>query len=261
VSRDAAILKVTDLALPFRETHDLDGLVVAFPDRHGGVSDPPFDSLNLGFSTGDEPHSVRENRRRLVQSVGVDPSRVIVPGQVHGCQVLHAEETLAGAGFDQPGQIPGGHDVVVLPEPGLFALSLTADCPLVVIVDPDQRRAGVAHCGWRGTVAGALDELLREMGPAESLLAMVSPGIRGPRYPVGPEVLEAVAPLPGAPEACSAGTLDLATILLKTLQQAGLGSSRISLDPRCSHADPALFSHRRDQGHSGRGGCLVGWKF
>ena len=261
MTRDAAVLKVTDLALPFRGTHDLDGLVVAFPDRHGGVSDPPFDSLNLGFSTGDDPRSVRENRLRLVQAVGVDPQQVIVPGQIHGCQVLHATESLAGAGFDQPGQIPGGHDVVVLPEPGLFALSLTADCPLVAIVDPDQRRAGIAHCGWRGTVAGALDQLLSQMGPPESLLAMIPPGIRGPRYPVGSEVLEAVAPLPGAPEAISGDTLDLATILLKTLQQAGLGSSRISLDPRCSHGEPDLFSYRRDQGRCGRGGCLLGWKF
>ena len=261
MSRDAAVLKVTDLALPFRETHDLDGLVVAFPDRHGGISDPPFDSLNLGFSTGDEPRSVRENRLRLVQAVGVDPERVIVPGQIHGCQVLHATESLAGAGFDQPGQIPGGHDVVVLPEPGLFALSLTADCPLVAVVDPNQRTAGIAHCGWRGTVAGALNQLLGQMGPPESLLAMISPGIRGPRYPVGPEVLQAVKPLPGAAEAISGGTLDLATILLKTLQQAGLESSRISMDLRCSHGEPDLFSHRRDQGRSGRGGCLLGWKF
>ena len=254
-------LRITDLALSFREDYDLNGLVVAFPDRHGGVSASPYDTLNLGFSTGDDPAAVVENRRRLVEAVGVEPRRVLVPGQVHGCQILFAEEKLAGAGFHQPGEISGGHDVVLLREPNLFALALTADCPLVTVVDPVNRHVGVAHCGWRGTVAGAVDQLLDQMGPPEALLAMISPGIRGSRYPVGPEVIEAVAPLPGASEAVSEGTLDLATILLKTLQQTGLERSRISLDPRCSHGDPDLFSHRRDQGRSGRGGCLVGWKF
>ena len=258
---DHLALKMTDLAEKFRGDHHLEGLVVAFPDRRGGVSDPPFDTLNLGFSTGDDPQAVIENRQRLADAVSVPSERVIVPGQVHGNSVLIAEESMAGKGFRQPGEIPGGHDVVFLGEPGLFALSLTADCPLVTLVDPLKRRVGIAHCGWRGTVAGALGELLAHMGDPKNLLGMISPGIRGPRYPVGPEVLEAVSALPGASEAVVAGTLDLATILLKTLQQAGLGDSQLHLDRRCSHADSLLFSHRRDQGRSGRGGCLVGWKF
>jgi len=261
VSGDDSGLTITDLARPLRADHDLDGLVVAFPDRRGGVSKAPFDSLNLGYSTGDDPQAVLENRRRFVAALEISSERVVVPGQAHGNRLLKIDESLAGEGFQAPSTKIVGHDVTFIGQPGIYALSLTADCPLVIVIDPLQRRIGTAHCGWRGTAAGALEQLLDQMGPAQDLLAIISPGIRGPRYPVGPEVIEAVSALPGALQAISGETLDLATILLQILKDAGLEGGNLFLDPRCSHADPLLFSHRRDRGHSGRGGCLVGWKF
>ncbi|OUU22962.1 MAG: hypothetical protein CBC13_06730 [Planctomycetia bacterium TMED53] len=261
MSTDPAQLKITDLAQQFRQDLRLEGLVVAFPDRFGGVSEAPFDSLNLGFSTGDDPGAVLENRRRLIGALNISPESVIVPGQVHGCEVLHATEHDAGEGFAGPSKKLAGHDVVCIESPGIFALSLTADCPLVTVIDPRERRVGIAHCGWRGTAAGALRPLLDFSGSTSDLFAVISPGIRGPQYVVGSEVIEAVSPLPGAQQAISGNTLDITTILLQTLLQAGLSMDRIALDPRCSHQDSHLFSYRRDRGETGRGGCLVGWKF
>ena len=52
------------------------GARAAFSTRVGGVSEAPFDTLNLGLLTGDEPASVRENRHRLAGAVGVDPRNV-----------------------------------------------------------------------------------------------------------------------------------------------------------------------------------------
>ena len=64
---------------------------IAFTERSGGVSEPPYDSLNLGLHVNDNPESVRENRRRVCEAFGIDPTRLIVPNQVHGADVAVCE--------------------------------------------------------------------------------------------------------------------------------------------------------------------------
>ena len=78
MNSDNRDLKTVDMACDFRATHDLGGFVAIFPDRHGGVSSAPFDSLNLGFSTGDKLEDVRENRQRLADSAKVSSEQIIV---------------------------------------------------------------------------------------------------------------------------------------------------------------------------------------
>ena len=73
-------------------------MTAAFPARAGGVSAPPFDSLNLGLSVGDEPEQVLENRRRLCAAVGLPLERLVVPGQVHGTALAWVGESEAGRG-------------------------------------------------------------------------------------------------------------------------------------------------------------------
>jgi len=261
VNTDNRDLKTVDMACDFRATHDLDGFVAIFPDRHGGVSSAPFDSLNLGFSTGDKLEDVRENRQRLADSAKVSSEQIIVPGQVHAAEILKPQLSDGGEGFLNPSVPFAGYDVVLLNTPGVLVLSLTADCPLVTLVNPQLRQAGVAHCGWRGVASGALTTLLAEMGPPKDLLAMISPGICGAKYPVGEEVLMAVSGLPGADLACQDGTLDIRAILHETLIDTGLPATSIWSDTRCSASDMNLFSYRRDRGKTGRSGALVGWKY
>src|SRR5690348_5218176 len=61
---------------------------LAFSTRRGGVSDPPFDCLNLGRSTVDRPDAVAENRRRILAALALDPAALATAGQVHGAEVV-----------------------------------------------------------------------------------------------------------------------------------------------------------------------------
>lgn len=240
-----------------------DDLVAHFARRTGGVSSAPFDRLNLGFSTGDDPDAVIENRQRVADAARAPLDRWVVPGQVHGADVWTATARDAGAGARAPADQVAPHDAVYLPETGLFALALSADCPLIVVVDPERRRAGVAHAGWRGTVAGVIGHLLATFdaagSPRSSLWAAIGPGIGGCCYPVGDEVFAALAGRPGFETARQGQRLDLRAIHRAELEGAGLAG--VTQVPDCSACRPDLyFSHRRDDGRTGRNGAIVGWR-
>ncbi len=258
------MIETIDLFAPLREGSDLAGWLGACSTRSGGTSSAPFDSLNLGFSTGDEPDRVRENRTRLAGALGLSVTDWVVPGQCHGADVCAVGLSDRGEGVLAPSSRLRGHDAVLLEEPGVFALSLSADCPVVVIVDPENRRGGVAHAGWRGTAAGVVEALLfalkdRGTDPRECVAA-VGPGICGDCFEVGDEVFDAVAARPGALAATQGRRLDLRRIHRAILEQAGIDGARIAIASHCSHEEFGRFySHRRDLGRTGRNGVVAGW--
>jgi YfiH family protein len=253
-----------DLFAPLRADRTLAGWIGAASTRAGGASEPPFDSLNLGFSTGDDPDRVRENRRRLAGALGIAPGDLVVPGQDHGARCAAVGRGDRGEGVLAPSSRLRGRDALLLAEPGVFALSLTADCPIVIVADPVGRRGGVAHAGWRGTAAGVVEALLDELRSAGSDLAAcaaaIGPGICGECYEVGDEVIDAVARRPGAREATRGRRLDLRAIHRATLVAAGIPPERISISSSCSREEAArFFSHRRDGARTGRAGIVAGW--
>ncbi|NRA75264.1 MAG: laccase domain-containing protein [Planctomycetes bacterium] len=252
-------LRLIDQAESLRSCCDIEDLMAWFPDRWGGVSEPPFATLNLGFSTGDDPDAVRENRHRLLTEAGIPLEQLVVPGQIHGAEVGRVSRRDGGEGATEPSRVLAAKDVLILDEPGVFVLSLSADCPLVAIADPHSRRAGIAHCGWRGTVAGALPHLIEELEPGPRSVAMVSPAISRAHYRVEKEVSTPIRALPGGQEACRDGSLDLRIVLRSQLHDGGFDDDRIAMDRRCSAENPDLFSHRGDGGRTGRGGFLLGW--
>ena len=128
------------------------GVRIAFIERLGGVSEPPYDSLNLGLHVNDNPESVRENRRRVCEAFGIDPTRLIVPNQVHGADVAVCEN--AGDIAETREFAAEGSDAVAVGCDDVAALLCFADCAPVIIVAPSGKFA-VAHCGWRGVVYGA----------------------------------------------------------------------------------------------------------
>jgi hypothetical protein len=222
---------------------------VAFGSRVGGVSGGPYESLNVGVLTDDDPANVIENRRRLAGAAGVDPSQVPIGLQVHKADIAVHEAPQEPSPYLEPGTALDEVDGHVVRGPGLAPLVLTADCLPVALAGP----GGVAmlHCGWRGLAAGIV---ARGAALVEASAAAIGPGIGPCCYEVGPEVLDAFADLG---EGIADGRmLDLAEVARRTLARAGV--ERIESAGLCTFCEAGLFfSHRRDQGRTGRMGNLA----
>jgi YfiH family protein len=227
---------------------ELPGARAAYSTRLGGVSEPPFDTLNLGRLTGDE--AVRENRHRLAAALELDPRNVLIGRQVHAADVVRHDGPTEPPAFAEPA--PGlpeadGHATAV---PELAPLVFVADCLPVAL--SGSRGVAMIHCGWRGLAAGIVDRGVEEV---EATAAAIGPGIGSCCYEVGEEVLEAFA---GLGEGTADGRmLDLPEVARRLLARAGVDEVEVS--GLCTSCEPELFfSHRRDHGRTGRQ-CGLAW--
>ncbi|MGH7424502.1 MAG: polyphenol oxidase family protein, partial [Candidatus Methylomirabilales bacterium] len=120
------------------------GVRHAFSTRKGGVSVPPYHSLNLGLSVGDDPAAVRENRRRYFTVLGLDPSRIVRVRQVHGNDVLVVDPALAGSNRFPRLLLDDDYlyDAMVTDVPGFGLTISTADCLPIFLADPRRRVIG-----------------------------------------------------------------------------------------------------------------------
>jgi YfiH family protein len=231
-------------------TLDLPGGRAVFSTRCGGVSEGPYESLNLGILTDDDPERVAENRRRVAEAAGVRSDRIAMGWQVHGSDLLEWE----GPPPDRAYAEPGGKDLPrvdghLTSETGLGLLVLVADCfPLAL---SDGRRVAMLHCGWRPLAGGIVEKAVERFEDIPA--AAVGPGIGGCCYEVGEEVLEAFEQLDGV---ANGRMLDLRAVISRKLAEAGLTDVQ-HLD-QCTSCRPDLyFSHRRDGGVTGRQAGLV----
>jgi len=225
-----------------------------FTTREGGVSPAPFDSLNLGISTADRPDCVLENRRRVLAAFGNPP--VVGLSQVHGNQV-HVVEAA--------GEREG--DGVLTSTPGLLLRVTVADCYPILLHDPLRGVVGALHAGWRGVVLGILPRALELMqarygSSPDDIRVAVGPGISGPNFQVGPEVVDQFDRA-GLPFYCSDPghrgkfLLDLEQAIRAQALRGGIASQNYWALGSCTYADPAFFSHRRDKGLTGRMWALI----
>jgi YfiH family protein len=227
----------------------LPGARAAFSTRAGGVSDPPFASLNLGVLTGDARDSALENRRRLAAALGLDPSRIAIGRQVHGGVLATHSSPQRPNFFGTPSDSIPEVDGHVVTRPGLAALVFVADCLPVALAG--RRGAAMLHCGWRGMAAGIL---ACGAEAVEATDATIGPGIGPCCYEVGEEVLASFTRLGSG---IAAGRmLDLQEVARRLLQEAGV--ERIESTSHCTSCEEDLFfSHRRDRGRTGRQAGLV----
>jgi len=227
----------------------LPNATAAFSTRVGGVSERPFDALNLGILTGDDRDAVLANRHRLAETLGLEPERVLMGRQVHGADVLGHEAAQDPSPYARPGSPLPEVDGHFTASAGLAPLVLVADCLPIALAGP----GGVAmlHCGWRGLADGIV---ARGAEAVRAEAAAVGPGIGQCCYEVGPEVL---ARFDDLGEGIADGRmLDLPEVARRLLQAAGVQA--IESAGLCTSCDPERFySHRRDGKSSGRQGGLV----
>ena len=227
----------------------LDGARVVFSTREGGVSEGPYESLNLGILTDDDPERVRENRRLLAAGAGVGAERVAMGWQVHGTDLLDWDGPPDAPAYADPGHDLERVDGHLTRERELALLVLVADCLPVALSGDGQ--VAMLHCGWRGLAGGIVESAVERF--ERPPLAAVGPGIGPCCYEVGEEVLEAFADIT---EAARGRMLDLRGVADARLRAAGVSDvEHVDLCTSCR--SDLFFSHRRDGGVTGRQGGLV----
>jgi polyphenol oxidase len=267
-------------------------LVHGFSTRAGGVSRAYGRlSLNLGFTEADDREHVVENRERLLLALGAATGGktwpLIVNRQIHS-DIIHVVRNAA------PGQLAG--DGLVTDRPGVALAILTADCLPVLLVNRKRQVVGAFHAGWRGTqqriVEKGLGIMRREFGGRpEDVWAAIGPGIQNCCYEVGDELKEQFEtqfpyarelfcevqesdpvrkkyPLlfmnqrpPGHGDLSIKLHLDLREANRRQLVQAGVPASHIWSSSSCTACNTdGFFSHRAEQGHTGRMMAVIGMK-
>lgn len=229
------------------------GVRVAVTGRGGGVSEPPYDTLNLGRSVGDDPAAVTRNRVLLAEACEVDPARITWMRQVHGADVACVT-----------GPRSGEHpecDAVFTSVRGLPLAVLAADCAPVLLADPDACLVGAAHAGRAGMEAGVVPALIEAMAAAGAqparMRAMIGPAVCGGCYDVPEDVRARVsAAVPQARCVTRGGRPGLDIPAGISAQLAAAGIPAVERDGRCTAESPELYSHRRDR-LTGRFAALI----
>lgn len=227
-----------------------------FSTRVGGVSQGPYESLNIGQTTSDVPRRVHENRERLARALGVPLVRTL--NMVHGAHVVRVDSN--------PAPVRTG-DACITDRPGVAMMITTADCVPIFFHDPVRGAVGLAHAGWRGTVEGVaaatVAAMTREFGssPADLQVAL------GPA--IGPCCFEVDADVAGpfhhrfpgkdlVADRVNKFTVDLWRANRHVLLDAGVSEARICTSRICTSCRVDLFfSFRRDWKVTGRMAAVI----
>jgi len=250
----------------YRPFAGLGGVVAAFTTRHGGFSEGPYATLNLGLHVGDDPRRVLANREKLGEVLGYDPRKAVCGAQVHGTRVAAVGEKEAGRGAMSAEDALPGIDGLATATPGLPLLAFFADCVPLFLYDPARRAAALVHAGWRGTTgriaAAAVTVMEKEYGcrPGD-LWAVIGPSIGPCCYRVGDETAAAFQQEARPclqPVGDGTWRLDLWEANRRQLLEAGLAGGRIFLAGLCTACrSETFFSYRAGRGNTGRMAGLI----
>ena len=217
--------------------------------RLGGVSEPPYDALNLGSSVNDRPEHVQRNRALIVENIKA-------PGQPHWLNQVHGRDVTFIDCFHQHNDAIEA-DGSFTRETGQVLVVSTADCLPVVVANATGTAVSVMHAGWRGLADGVLQSGLAHFAEEDELHAWLGPAIGPDVFEVGHDVVDVF--LSRNKENATAfkpagGGKFMADIY--TLARLALNRQRrviISGGDYCTYSQPELFhSYRRDGSASGR---------
>ncbi|MBX3186466.1 MAG: laccase domain-containing protein [Labilithrix sp.] len=229
------------------------GFAHGFSTRAGGVSEPPYETLD--FALLREPSRLEENQRRLGEAVGFPRERLFQTRQVHG-------RALVVAAGDPKAFLEIDADALVAePGSGAAVAVRVADCVPVLLADPSTGRVAAAHAGWRGVVAGVVGVALDALGRQQRVVAAIGPCIGACCFEVGADVAAQIARA-STEEAIRSrdergkAMVDLRRAVRAQLSAGGLADADVDDVGGCTRCDAKRFySYRRDGDASGR---LVG---
>ncbi|MFW5692433.1 MAG: peptidoglycan editing factor PgeF [Chloroflexota bacterium] len=236
--------------------------------RRGGVSEAPYGALNVGGTVGDDVSAVRRNHALMYQVLDVNAARACTVWQVHGADTVIADGPVENRRWLALA------DGMVTDQPDTPLVMRYADCTPILFHDPVRAVIGIAHAGWRGTVAGAGVSVLNTMTQAygcrpADVRVGIGPSIGPDRYQVGEEVVDAVVDYFGTLEGSlpegpliqrdpadgtayfnlwSANKLDLLRAGVEQIEVAGICTARNTDE---------FHSHRAEKGRTGRFGVVM----
>ena len=226
------------------------GIQACCSTRRGGVSQAPFDSLNLGLHVGDCAEDVARNRDRLGEALRLphEPSWI---NQTHSTFAITLEQDDARDA-----------DAAITREPGRIAVVMTADCLPVLVCNREGSEVAAIHAGWRGLQGGVIQGTISAMqSPPQQLMAWIGPGISQDYFEVGDEVYTAFVDADARALSCFIANrpghwlCDLAGLAESVLRQQGVAV--VLRSPHCSYRDSDLFYSYRRETTTGRMASLI----
>lgn len=230
--------------------------------RKGGISQAPWDALNLGGNIGDAPEAVRHNHELMYATLKVNSAQACTVWQVHGVDTVVANGPVRGRRWLAQA------DALVTTRSDMPLVMRYADCTPILFCDPVQGVIGMAHAGWRGTVLGMAANTVKTMidifgCKAANIQAGIGPAIGPRRYQVGEEVVAAVQTYYGTAADLiwrdpADGTAYLNLWAANQLDLERSGVEQIEVAEICTAENTDLFfSHRAEQGRTGRFGAVM----
>lgn len=259
--QEALFLKEWEQAVP--------GLIAGFTTKNGGISTSPFTSLNLGLHVKDKKEDVIKNREILAELIEMPLENWVVGEQVHGTNIAIISDDEKGKGAKELGEAIKNVDGLLTNCTSMLTTAFYADCVPLFFLDPVTKWYGIAHAGWKGTVgeiAANMVNLLCGKGSKRSdIKVAIGPSISAGFYEVDDQVIQHI-PVKwhsGAVNKKENGKylLDLKKLNEMILLENDLKKENIDVSKYCTYRDDHLFySHRRDQGKTGRMLGFIGFK-
>lgn len=252
------------------------GITAGFTGRKGGVSQAPYDSFNLAYHVNDQPEDVLQNRKLLCDELKFEYTHWVSGEQVHSNHIEIVTAEHAGKGWLDRESAFQNTDGLITNVPGILLTSFYADCVPLYFIDPVRQVVGLAHAGWKGTVANIAGEMIETMrtqygSVISDIHTAIGPSIGGESYEVDHKVMDAVnvwesklmgngeQPLYARPGDNGKTWLDLKQLNRQFMIFAGIPAEHIEMSNWCTYRNHDLFfSYRADGGVTGRMASWIG---
>lgn len=248
-------------------------LTVGFSTKNGGFSQGYFSSLNLGLHVNDSDEDVKKNKKTLSNQLQWETKEWVACEQIHSNNIVKVHAQHKGSGLFNYSSSIKGTDGIYTKEKNILLTLCYADCvPIYFWSEPDEM-IGVAHAGWKGTVneigKKMIEAWLEEGIKVENIKVAIGPAISSCCYVVNDYVMDKVKQLIGDKPVDSIWSeietgqykLHLQRLNEALLLQVGIKQENIIVSSYCTSCeDDLFFSHRRDEGKTGRMLSFIGLK-
>lgn len=232
-------------------------VVAGTTTRVGGVSKPPYDSLNVGLYVNDDPDDVRTNRKIVAQNVGIPLERWVFPKITHSDHFHKVTQEDIGRGVFEESSSIFDVDALYTDQKNTVIAIFHADCVPVLLYCPSKRLIGAIHAGWAGTIKQITSKLIshwieQEACDPNDIHAYIGPALTKPNFPVKNDVITLVRQK--SPELLpyldihheDLAYLDAIMMNVYQMTKHGVPQKNITLSNECTYDDPdKYFCFRR----------------